>query len=266
MYIKPTDGYVEVNGVRLHYQEWGEPSHPDMLLVHGWSTAAPLWHEVAEELAQNYHIIVPDNRGNGESMLPIDGFRLSDFAEDMIQMIGKLDLFMPVFVGNSWGANIGTYIAAERPDLISAAFLEDPVYWKMIDAFITIVPPIINRRDQHPDKIRAAALARDLSIDRAEREVYLFRHFSPDVLTKVATLNRDWALTCDQFLSRILVPTLVLVADSDAGGYITPEEISHHRSTASNQVRFHVWKGVGHMMHSVHPGRFVNELREFLNQ
>ena len=266
MPIGPTDKYVEVNGVRLHYQEWGAATSPDMLLVHGWSTAAPLWHDVAEELARDYHVVAPDNRGNGESEVPTDGYRLSDFAEDVVGLVGELELRRPVFVGNSWGANIGTYIAAERPEVISAAFLEDPVYWKMVDAFVTIVPRIIARRDQPPSEIRAEALARGLSPAQAERDVYLFRHFSPDALTKVATDNRDWAVECDRFLGRIGVPTLILVADSEAGGYIAPVELAHHRSAASRHVRFRVWKGVGHMMHGAQPARFVSELREFLSE
>ena len=264
MSVGPIDKHVRANGVRLHYQEWGETASPDMVLVHGWSTAAPLWYDVAEDLARNYHVVAPDNRGNGESEVPTDGYRLSDFAEDIVQLAGELGLCKPVFVGNSWGANIGTYIAAEHPDVISAAFLEDPVYWKMVDAFVTVVPRIIARREQPPSEIRAEAMARGLSPAQTEREVYLFRHFSPDALTKVATENRDWAQECDQFLGGIGVPTLILVADSEAGGYITPPELAHHRSAASRHVRFRVWQGVGHMMHGAHPDRFVSELREFL--
>ena len=136
-----TDRYVTVNGLRLHYQEWGKPGSPDVLLVHGWSTSAPVWHEIAEALSLDYHVIVPDNRGNGESEVPTGGFRISDYAADLVGLIDALSLARPALAGSSWGGNIGTYVAAEHPESISKAVLADPVYWKMVDAFATIVPP-----------------------------------------------------------------------------------------------------------------------------
>ena len=38
------------------------------------------------------------------------------------------ELRKPAYVGHSWGGNIGTILASDSPDLISRAFLEDPVY------------------------------------------------------------------------------------------------------------------------------------------
>ena len=258
--------YVRVNGVRLHYREWGERGAPDLLLIHGWATTSLVWHDVAEALSDRYHVVAPDNRGNGESDLPGTGYLLRDYAEDVRQLIRALGLRKPAFVGNSWGANVGTYVAAEHPEVISRAVLEDPVFWKMVDAFVTIVPQIIARRDRTEDEVRAEALARGLSPGQAEREVYLKDHFAPEAIRQISTANRDWAIKCDDFLARVAVPTLLLVADSDAGGYITPEELEHHRRAASPEVRFRLWEGVGHLMHGADPERFVREVREFLDE
>ena len=90
-----TDRSVTVNGLRLHYQEWGRRGAPDVVLVHGWSTSAPIWHEVAEALSSGYHVIAPDNRGNGESQLPVEGFRISDYASDLVGLIEAADLVRP---------------------------------------------------------------------------------------------------------------------------------------------------------------------------
>ena len=256
--------YAKVNGIRLHYREWGEPDAPGVLLVHGWSTTGLVWYDVAEALSDSYHVIAPDNRGNGESDVPESGYLISDYAEDIRKLIHALGLQRPCFVGSSWGSNIGTYMAAEHPDAISKAILEDPVYWKMVDAFATIIPRVLARRGLPEADVRSEALGRGLSPEQADREVYLSRHFSPEAIKQAATSNRDWALRSEEYVERISVPTLLLIADSAAGGYISREEMEYFRGIASPDVEFRSWEGVGHNMHGEQPERFVREVRAFL--
>ena len=128
---KPRSKFTEVQEIKLHYLEWGETGKPDLLSVHGWTSFASSWSTVAEYFRGRFHIIAPDLRGNGESDKPQTGYRLRDFTEDVRQLIKNLDLRKPAYVGHSWGGNIGTILASDAPDLISRAFLEDPVFWRM---------------------------------------------------------------------------------------------------------------------------------------
>ena len=259
-----TDRSATVNGLRLHYQEWGRRGAPDVLLVHGWSTSAPIWHEVAEALSPDYHVIAPDNRGNGESQLPVEGFRISDYASDLVGLIEAAGLVRPAVVGSSWGGDIGTYVAVEYPEHVSKVVLADPVYWKMVDAFATVVPTVSSRLERTEEAVRAEALASGATQEAADREVYINYHFSPEVLRRIAVENRDWALACEDYLARAAAPTLLLVADPDAGGYISETELRHLSSVASPLVETRLWKGVGHLMHGEAPERFVREVRAFL--
>ena len=74
MGVIPSSHYVDINGYRMHYREWGASRLPTIILVHGWSTTSLVWHEVAADLSSDYHVIAPDMRGNGESTSPRDGF------------------------------------------------------------------------------------------------------------------------------------------------------------------------------------------------
>ena len=47
----PRSGFTEVQGIRLHYREWGDPGTPDLLLVHGWTNYSLGWAGVAEHFA-----------------------------------------------------------------------------------------------------------------------------------------------------------------------------------------------------------------------
>ena len=259
-------GLAQVNGIGIHYREWGEPGLPDMLLVHGWSTASVVWIDVAEALQDSYHIVAPDNRGMGESERPATGYLLRDYALDVHHLIEELGLERPFYVGHSWGANIGAYVAAEHPRDISKAVLEDPVCWRMIDAFATLVPGFVARSGRSEGEVRAEAEQRGLSQQQIDRELYLHRKFPSEALTQVAYENRGWALECEDFLRRIAVPTLMLVADQRAGGYILPEEMAHYRDIAPPEVELRLWEGVGHMMHAAQPERFVDEVRAYLSR
>ena len=265
MYGSSRSGFAQVNGIAIHYREWGERDSPDLLLVHGWSTASVVWTDVAEALKDSYHIIAPDNRGTGESERPATGYLLRDYARDVHNLIEVLQLQQPFYVGHSWGANIGTYVTVAYPEDTSKAVLEDPVYWRMIDAFATIVPGILDRSRRTEEKFRADVERPGLSEEQMERDLYLHRKFPACALTQVAYENRGWAIECESYLRRIAVPTLMLIADSRAGGYILPEELEHYRGIASAEVEFRLWEGVGHTMHTAQPERFVDEVRAHLS-
>ena len=260
----PKSGFTEVNGLRLHYREWGDPAAPDVLLVHGWTGLSMAWSDVAEALQDTYHVVAPDNRGHGESDKPATGYMLRDFVDDLHQLIQNLCLKRPAYVGHSWGGNIGTFMAAEHPEDISRAFLEDPVYWRMVYAFVTALPQGLARHNRPEAEIRAEGLERGLTPEEIDQDVYRHHHFSPDALTRLLTDNRDWAFRCEDYMRRIQVPTLVLVADINAGGYMSSQEVEYYRTIASPQVSFRPWEGVGHMMHGSRPEQFNRELKEFL--
>ena len=62
--------FTEVQGIKLHYFEWGERGKSDILLVHDWTSFASSWGAVAQHFRDRYHIIAPDLRGQGESDKP----------------------------------------------------------------------------------------------------------------------------------------------------------------------------------------------------
>ena len=261
---EPRDGFTQTQGIRLHYLEWGSADAPDLLLVHGWTSFSKTWAAVAAHLHDRYHIVAPDLRGHGESDKPATGYRLRDFVEDIRQLIENLGLDKPAYVGHSWGGNIGTMMAAQHPDAISRAFLEDPVYWKMINAFVTNLPKATARLDWPEADIRADAIKQGLSDEQASHEVYRHHHFSREAVTRLLTDNREWAFACEDHLRRIAVPTLVLAGDVEAGAYMLPEELAYYRRIASSNVEFRHWKQVGHMMHDARPEQYNEELAAFL--
>ena len=62
---------VEVNGLRVHYQEVGDPQAPPILLIHGFLSSTFIWSRVFLELAEaGFRVIAPDLIGYGYSDKP----------------------------------------------------------------------------------------------------------------------------------------------------------------------------------------------------
>ena len=136
----------------------------------------------------------------------------------------------------------------------------------MIDAFVTRLPAVMERRNRPEREIRAEGEEQGLTPEQIAAEVYRHHHFAPHAVMRLLTDNRDWAFRCEEHMKRISVPTLVLVADVEAGGYMRPEELAYYRSIATPRLQFRFWEGVGHGMHAARPQQFNRELAEFLAQ
>lgn len=123
-------GYVrktaQVGQVTLSYAE-GPDNGPPLVLLHAQLLDWFSYSRVLPELAKSYHVYDIDYPGHGETKTPADypmtanqiGADLSAF---IAQEIGK-----PVYVtGNSSGGLLTTWLAANRPEQVKAALLEDP--------------------------------------------------------------------------------------------------------------------------------------------
>lgn len=63
----PHDRFATVNGLRLHYLDWGSRGKPALVLLHGGSAYAQWWDFFAPAFADDFHVIAPDWRGHGDS-------------------------------------------------------------------------------------------------------------------------------------------------------------------------------------------------------
>ena len=123
-------GYVEktadINGVMLSYVE-GPNSGPPLVLLHAQLLDWFSYSRVLPTLAKSYHVFDVDYPGHGRTVTltnyPMTANRIgADLADFIQQKIGQ-----PAFVtGNSSGALLAAWLAANRPQLMRAAVLEDP--------------------------------------------------------------------------------------------------------------------------------------------
>ena len=58
-------------------------SGPAVVLLHGFPQHSLVWRRVAPVLAEQFTVIVPDQRGMGASSIPHEGFTKTDMAHDL---------------------------------------------------------------------------------------------------------------------------------------------------------------------------------------
>src|ERR1700676_2229945 len=125
---EPTDeGYLEREGVRLHWLEWappGTPEPPAIFLLHGLSSNARYWERVARRMT-NRRLVALDQRSHGLSDAPPTGYGLELLAADAGHVIRELGLNRPVIVGHSWGGPVALEAGARLGELVSGVALMD---------------------------------------------------------------------------------------------------------------------------------------------
>lgn len=115
--IGPTSNFFWSQRLRLHYLDWGNADKPPLILLHGGLDHGRSWDHVAMELMENWHVIVPELRGHGDSAWPSDGdYTMAAYVYDFAQLIHQQKLAPVTIVAHSLGGNIAIRYAGIYPE------------------------------------------------------------------------------------------------------------------------------------------------------
>ena len=99
----------------LHYDEYGRPGSPALLLLHG--AAALDTFSQQYDLAEKYRLIVPHLPGAGENAGRV--YRPEETVKELLELISSLGLEKPAVMGHSLGAQLAVLLLCKAPDLFS---------------------------------------------------------------------------------------------------------------------------------------------------
>jgi pimeloyl-ACP methyl ester carboxylesterase/predicted glycosyltransferase len=125
-----SDGYVERDGVKVHYELFGT-GEPTVLLLPTWSIIhSRHWKMQIPYLARRCRVLTFDGRGNGRSDRPTEAeaYAESEFAADALAVMDATQTPRAVIVGFSMGAHRGLLLAANHPERVAAAVFIGPNY------------------------------------------------------------------------------------------------------------------------------------------
>ena len=123
----PQDQYADINGLRLHYLDWGG-SGTLLLLVPGLWHTAHTYNAIAPSFVDRYRVVAVTRRGHGSSDKPQDPVELDVLANDLAAFIDLFSEEPAIVVGQSYAGVEMPRLASLHPEKIGALVFLDAVY------------------------------------------------------------------------------------------------------------------------------------------
>ncbi|MBV6582338.1 alpha/beta hydrolase, partial [Acinetobacter baumannii] len=118
---------LKVGDITWSYSEGGSSTKPTLLLIHGLAGSRDNWNRVAHYLTTNYHVIIPDLPGSGETIVSQDfDYSVPNLAEKLRRFVEAANLKGPIHIaGHSLGGSIALLYAGQYPFETKSLFLVD---------------------------------------------------------------------------------------------------------------------------------------------
>lgn len=163
--VQVRDAVMTVDGVRLHYREWGDQAAPPLILVHGLSGHARSWDTFASAMTDRFRVLALDVRGHGESDHPGD-YQLDRLVAELGGFVDALGLDRCALLGLSMGGTMAFVYAARHPERVERLVTVD-------------VGPDVGRAPGLEQWLAFFKAAPDLSYAEPEEAVRLTRERNP---------------------------------------------------------------------------------------
>lgn len=268
---EPQDKYIEIDGLRLHYLDWGNPEGQPMILMHGLQDCARGWDAFSDSLRSEYHVIALDSRGHGDSgWTDPKNYRFRNYVSDLEELVKQLGLEKIILVGHSAGGRYTFTYASENPDkveyLIVVDIDPDPINpdsqgmfqrynaesdkWESLDAVIerlrTRQPRSIEAMLEHQAQYMTKEIEGGKLIWKRDRKI-LEAYQRPDL----------WDIW-----SKITSPTLIVRGRQSN---LLTHEVAVRMREAIPRARLAELEGGGHWFYQEAPGAFEATVRWFLD-
>jgi pimeloyl-ACP methyl ester carboxylesterase len=248
---------------------WSGPTDPKaatIVLLHGLGDSGDCWPDAVRRWSTDHRVVGVDLLGHGRSpRFTVEQLASPDPMEAMYAAVEAVVARVaaahggPVLVvGHSMGGGMAGALAARRPDLVSAAVLEDPA-WR--DPAERVQPRGVVRERVAECRAFADDPAGQLEKGRADNPTWPDVELRPWVESKaqvdldflglgIANLLEPW----DRIVAAITVPALVLLAER--GGPVSASVRQRAAELANPQVTIRVVEGAGHCIRRDRPEDF----------
>ena len=139
--------FVTVNGIRMHYLEWGTPNGVPLVWAPGPASTAYEMRTVAPQLVQaGYRVIAVDYRGHGRTRVADYEFSIQHVADDLVALLDSLKIRAAVFGGASKGGFITAAVYDRYPDRVLGLLMSDGGTWSNQWMFDHMDPEVVRQR------------------------------------------------------------------------------------------------------------------------
>jgi len=261
---------VEVDNATIHYQLLGDKDKPAVMLIAGLGGAGMTWGPQVAKFAERYYVVLPDQRGTGQSSRPEDGHTIAQNARDMAAVLRHAGAGAAHIVGSSTGGAIAQLMALEHGDVVrsltlSTSFGRSEAYMQRefsvlrylmahaemstvyaAFAMILFAPQYAAQNPQHIqrfiDYAAQAPAERDVAVRRIDMVV------AHDALERLRAIRHR---AC-------------IIAGGD--DVCTPLSFSEQLASSIPASELQVLPGGGHMIHMEQPDRYFELVASFIDR
>ena len=117
--------------VKLAFEELGDPDNAPLIILHGFFASSRNWRQIAQRLADRFHVYLPDTRNHGAS----PHHPLMDYpsmSADLLRFMDDNGLATASLLGHSMGGKIAMWLALTNPGRVDKLIVADiaPVSYK----------------------------------------------------------------------------------------------------------------------------------------
>jgi pimeloyl-ACP methyl ester carboxylesterase len=268
---------IAANGTQIHVRVGGSGSA--VILIHGFGDTGDMWARLAEELAPDHTVVVPDLRGMGLSAKPSDGYDKWTQAADMRAVLEALGIERAAVVGHDIGTMVAYAYAARYRDKTERLVV--------MDAPVPGVPPwdeiVRNPALWHfdfggPDAERLVEGRERIYLDRfwnefagtpskigeATRRHYAELYAQPGAMraafAQFRSIRKDAEDNRKAIAAKLSIPVLAVGGEKSFGA--TQAVVMRNAATDVTEV---VIPGAGHWLMEEEPAATVKAIRQFLD-
>lgn len=119
--------FVNVNGIRLHYLDWGG-NGPVLLFLAGLGCNAHIYDRFAPRFIDHFHVLALTRRAHGDSDYPETGYDIDTLTEDIRQFMDCLKIEQTILAGHSFAGIELSHFAALYPERVLKLVFLDAAY------------------------------------------------------------------------------------------------------------------------------------------
>lgn len=204
---------------------------PTVMLVHGFSANKDTWLLFAKKLPKDYHLIIPDLAGHGDTTAPENGdYDLVQQAQRLHALVDALDISSFHMVGSSMGGAISAIYASTYPEEIQSLTLMDSAgidgdtkseYFEILEgdtgsnpliavdkkSFEYLMEMVMEKQPFLPWPLRPAAMRDSVGRAAINREI-----FSDMLATGERMSANDFG---EQLTTNVTMPVLIMWGEKD---------------------------------------------------
>jgi non-heme chloroperoxidase len=211
--------FVNVNGIRLHYLDWGGKG-PTLIFLTGLGSSAYIFNRIAPRFNDKFRVLALTRRGQGDSDYPEMGYDADTLTDDIRQFMDCLEVEKAILAGHSLAGVELTHFAASYPTRV-----EKLIYLDALDD---------RRRLQ---EVQEQNPLRKMEVKKEESLPHTFQEYIADFKRDSPEFAEIWSELWDEELSHG-------VEVNEFGVYVDRMPESVERMMVENLIKGYVPKRV----------------------